>query len=92
MKGGYTMIDCQGLDLTKGATPQTITGIYNKVHEAFKLNKPIYAYNCTWGTEGAVTPIQIMAIEFDDYTICTASTLQIVISPLDVITIVNLID
>lgn len=27
MNGGYVMIDCIGLDLTKGSTEQTITGL-----------------------------------------------------------------
>ena len=31
MNGGYIMIDCTGLDLTKGSTEQTITGLYSKV-------------------------------------------------------------
>ena len=41
MKGGYTMIDCTGLDLTKGSTEQTITGLYAKALKAHKLNKPV---------------------------------------------------
>ena len=92
MKGGYTMIDCTGLDLTKGSTEQTITGLYAKANEAHDLNKPIYVYNCTWGTQGTVSPIQIMIVEFDGYLIGTASTLQIIVTDEDVVTINNLID
>lgn len=91
MKGGYTMIDCTGLDLTKGSTEQTITGLYAKCLEAHKLNKPVYAYNCNWGTDGTVSPIQIMIIVFDGYVIGTASTLQIIVTDEDVVTIVNLV-
>ena len=90
-KGGYKMIDCTGLDLIKGLTPQTITGLYAKVHEAIEQNKPIYAYNCVWDDKGLVTPIQVFAIQFDGYIICTASTFQIIVTTSDVVTIVNLV-
>ena len=91
MKGGYTMIDCTGLDLTKGSTEQTITGLYAKCIEAHALNKPIYVYNAVWGTQGIVSPIQIMIVLFDGYLIGTASTLQIIVTDEDVITINNLV-
>ena len=91
MKGGYIMIDCKGLDLTKGITEQTITGLYNQVKEAHKLNKPIYAWNCIWGTDGKVSPIEVFAIIFDGYIICTSSTLQVKVTNEDVVTVINLI-
>lgn len=90
MKGGYVMVDCAGLDLIKGSTPQTITGLYERVKTAMKANKPIYAFNAVWDTQGLVTPVQTFAIDFEDYIICTASTLQIVITPQSVVTINNL--
>lgn len=92
MNGGYILIDCKGLDLTKGSTPQTITGIYKTVQDAYGKKKPIYADNCVWGTDGYVTPINVLAIQFPDYIICTASTLQIVITSSDVVTIINLVE
>ena len=91
MNGGYIMVDCTGLDLIKGSTPQTINGIYNATKRAMPINKPIYAINCIWGDVGSVTPIQCMVIDFGDYLICTASTLQIIISPDDTVTINNLV-
>lgn len=91
MNGGYILIDCTGLDLIKGSTEQTITGIYNKVSESMKVNKPLFAYNCIWGDLGGVTPIQVFAIQTASDTITvTASTLQIVIKNDDTITIVNM--
>ena len=92
-KGGYILVDCTGLDLTKGSTPQTITGIYEKVQKAMKTGKEIRACNCIWGTGLDVTPISVMAIQIDSTTvICTASTLQIIVTTSDVITINNLVD
>lgn len=92
-KGGYVMVDCESLDLTKGSTPQTITGIYEKVQKAMKTGKEILACNCIWGTGLGVTPISVMAIQIDATTvICTAATLQVNITSSDVITINNLVD
>lgn len=92
-KGGYVMVDCEGLDLIKGSTPQTINGIYEKVQKAMKTGKEIRACNCTWGTGLDVTPISVMAIQIDATTvICTAATLQVIITSSDVITINNLVD
>lgn len=91
MKGGYLNIDCTGLDLTKGSTQQTITGIYGKVSESMKVNKPMFAYNCTWGNQGNATPIQVFAVQTASDTITvTASTLHIVIKSNDKITITNM--
>ena len=91
MNGGYVMIDCTGLDLTKGSTEQIISGIYSRTQNCMKTGKPIIANNCNWGTNGIVTPISVMAIQFPDYIVVTASTLQIIISDSDTITINNLI-
>lgn len=93
MKGGYVNIDCTGVDLIKGSTKQTITGIYNKVSKSMTSNKPIFAYNCVWGNLGGVTPIQVFAIQTASDTITvTASTLQIIVKNNDTITIVNMVD
>ena len=88
---GYIQIDCTGLDLIKGSTEQSITGLYAKVQAAYSTNKPIYAVNCNWdGTP--VTPVQTFAIPFDGYFICTSATLQIIIRSTDIVTIVNLVE
>lgn len=91
MNGGYVMIDCKGLDLTKGSTEQTISGIYPRLQACMETGKPIFANNCVWGTDGGITPIAIMAIQFPGYVIATASTLQIVVTESNVITIRNLV-
>lgn len=91
MKGGYINIDCSGLDLTKGATEQTIIGLYQTVKSAFKANKPIFAYNAIWGTNGIVSPIQVFVVDFGTKFVCTSSTLQINVTNQDKVTITNLI-
>ena len=91
--GGYIMIDCKGLDLTGGTTPQTKTGLYSTVKTAMGIGKPIFAYNCVWGDDGDVSPIQVFAIDMGEYGIyITASTLQIRVSSADSVIIINLID
>lgn len=89
--GGYVMIDCKGMDLTKGSTEQTIAGIYNDVQSAMETGKPIVAYNCIWGADKPVTPINVFAIQFDGQVIVTSSTLQVVVGSNDHITINNMV-
>lgn len=91
MKGGYYMIDCGGLDLTKGSTPQTIPGLYAACLKAFEINKPVYAFNLTWGLYG-ITPVQVFGVDFsaEDYVVFTASTLQFIVTKANSVTINNL--
>ena len=91
MKGGYVLVDCKGLDLT-GESTQTITGLYNKVKAAMGTGKLIIVENMIWGDDGIISPVHVFAIDMGStYGIyCTASTLQIRISPADVVTIVNM--
>lgn len=90
MNGGYYMINCKGLDLLKGLTPQTITGLYSKMQNALTRNKPIYAYNCVWGVL-PVSPVQIFLVPIsDDAIVATSSTLQVWVTYDDVVTIVNM--
>ena len=91
MKGGYINIDCSGLDLIKGSEEQTISGLYERVKSAYKANKPIFAYNAIWDDKGLVTPIQVFVIDFGTYFICTSSTLQIIVTNQDKVTINNMV-
>lgn len=91
MNGGYIMIDCHQMDLTKGSTPQTVNGLYNAVKRAMVCDKPLYAYNAIWGAGRPVTPIQVFVIDWGDYLIATASTLQVVIATNDSVTINNMV-
>lgn len=83
VKSGYALIDCTGLDLTKGSTPQTLAGMYNRLKEVMALNKPLVAVNCNWGGI-FVTPVNVFAIEISEGTIIvTSSTLQIIVTNAD---------
>ena len=92
MNGGYVMIDCTGLDLLLGDTPQTVTGLHARIADAVKTGKALYANNCIWGEGKPVTPVQVFAIYFADIEtyIVTASTLQIIVPKNDSVTIVNM--
>ena len=91
MIGGYTIVDCSGLDLTKGSTEQTISGLYNKVKDAVNTGKMIVAENCVWGSTSKVSPIQVFTVDFGTYYVITASTLQIWLTNADKVTIVNMV-
>lgn len=88
---GYAMIDCAGLDLIKGDTPQLISGIYDRVTTAYKSGKPIFAVNAVWDTQGTISPIQLFVVDFGTYFICTSSTLQVIVPNTDSVTIVNMV-
>lgn len=92
MNGGYIMIDCAGLDMTKGSTPQTITGLHYRLTQAMATGKPIYAYNCKWGVY-PMTPIALMANKTSSAATitCTASTLQVIVTDEDSVTINNMV-
>ena len=91
MKGGYVLVDCTGLDLLSEST-QTISGLYAKCKAAMATGKMIIAENIIWGDDGVISPISVFAIDMGStYGIyLTASTLQIRVSPANVVTIVNM--
>ena len=53
MNGGYTMIDCSGVDLNNLGT---VAGLYARVKSAIKSNKQIVLYNIVNSTQ-EFTPI-----------------------------------
>lgn len=89
-KGGTAMINCKGLELLS-QSKVTVSGIYDQVTRAYKANKPVIVYNCTW--EGyLMTPISVMVnIRPSGNYIATASTLQLEIDPEDGVTIINML-
>ena len=92
MKAGYVLIDCKGLDLLSEST-QTINGLYDRVKSAMATGKMIIAENLIWndGVARPISPVSCFGIDMGDYGIyITASTLQIRVSKLDVVTIVNM--
>lgn len=90
--GGYQIIDCGGLNLLGGSTPQTKTGIYKKLQKALEDGLPIYAANCIYGEGHPLTPILVFAQQEDANTIiATASILQVVVAKTDAVTISSLV-
>lgn len=90
--GGYQIIDCGGLNLLGGSTPQTKTGLYKKMQSALKSNKPVFASNCTYGVGHPMTPICVMCQQEDANTVvATASILQIWVTKEDSVTVVSLL-
>lgn len=75
MKGGYILIDCKGLDLTGGDTPQTISGIWSDAVRALEQKKPIVAQNCVYGSGVPVSPVNVFGwyIAVDEIVIVGAT-------------------
>lgn len=79
MKGGYLMVDCEGLDLTSD-TKVTKTGFWNKAVKAIAGDKPIVAYNCVYGTGKPVSPVTCFGWYLNATTIViVGATLHIII-------------
>lgn len=91
MLGGYYMINCSGLDLTD-SEEQEITGIYEQVKTAHESDKLCLAFNCMWGEGKICSPVPVIVINYSEgvYT-ATSSTLQLVITSADKVTVNNLV-
>lgn len=89
MQGGYCMIDCEGLLLTK-ATNQTVAGIWNQVDSAYKSGKPVWAYNCGYN-DGVLSPVPGMLLYEGGRYCFTSSILQVWISDTDVCKVESLL-
>ena len=87
---GYINIDCKGLNLL-AQEAQTIDGLYNEIQEAISTGKPMYATNLVWGDVSAISPVQVFSVQWDGYVILTSSTLQVIVTTEDSVTINNLV-
>lgn len=88
MNGGYFMIDCKGMDLLV-QSGQTIAGLYDDVSAGLNSGKPIFAYNCMWGTD-KMSPVPVMVNpdpDTDEQFVITSSVLQIRVSDDDAVTV-----
>lgn len=88
MKGGYVNVDASGLDVAKTEN-QTIKGIYKKLLDAKKADKPVFLYNVVAGDSGKFSPIVVFcSFASDGETIvCNFATLQINVDKNDEVTI-----
>ena len=78
VKGGYSMVDCKGLNLLGGSTPQTITGLFDECVKALKSGKAVFAHNCIYGEGHPMTPVAVMGQRESEHEIIfTSSILQI---------------
>lgn len=89
MQGGYAMIDCTGLVLTKG-TNQTINGIWEQVDNAYKSGKAVFAHNCGYN-DGILSPVAGMLLYEGGEYCFTSSILQVWIKNNDVCRVVSLL-
>ena len=81
LKSGYALIDCKGLDLTGGSTPQTIAGLFARLVEVMKYGKPMIAENCVMGTGKPMAPLNVSAYKYDIHTFYVFfGTLEIVVT------------
>ena len=94
MNGGYFMVDCGGLNL-KAESAVTISGMYSRLLDAIKAQKPVFAYNVVFGSNNPMTPIPVMVntetTSANADIFATASTLQIVVSYQDSVEVRNMI-
>lgn len=86
---GYISIDCKGLNLL-AEEAQTISGLYNEIQAAIESGKPMFATNLVWGDVSAISPVQVFSVQWDGYVILTSSTLQVIVTTADSVTINNL--
>lgn len=86
---GYIQVDCKGLDLL-AESAQTINGLYNEIQEAIETGKPMFATNLVWGDVSDISPVQVFSVQWSGYVILTASTLQVIVTTEDSVTINNL--
>lgn len=86
---GYINIDCKGLNLL-AQEAQTVNGLYNEIQEAIATGKPMYATNLVWGDVSAISPVQVFSVQWEGYVILTSSTLQVIVTTEDSVTINNL--
>lgn len=81
VKGGYCMVDCKGLNLLGGSTPQSIAGLYDDCVKALASGKAIFAHNCIYGTGHPTSPVAVMGQRESEHEIIfTSSILQICVT------------
>lgn len=90
MNGGYVLIDGSGVDVSKGATEQTVTGFYAELLSAKKTGKPVFIGNMLAGTGVSMSPVQGFIKTGEGSASFTFSTMQINVTSADVITVTDL--
>jgi len=68
MKGGYFMVDLDGLNLASSSS-QSKTGIYPQLVTALAQNKPVMGYGATHGSDKPATPAPLTIYRYNSTTI-----------------------
>ena len=84
MNGGYSMIDCKGLDLDNLGT---VTGLYEKALKAIKTGKPLVLSNVVKGNQVFTAITGFGGIESSTSVFISFTSATIHISNADVVTI-----
>lgn len=91
MNGGYFLLDCMGLDLTK-TTAQEITGSWENVKAAIASDKPIIVHNCVYGSGVKVSPVTCFGWYIDtDEIVIVGATLHIHVKDDDTATVLDVV-
>lgn len=90
MNGGYVLINGSGIDVTKGATEQTLTGFYAELISAKKTGKPVFVGGMIAGAGVSMSPVQGFIKTGEGTASFTFSTMQINATSADVITVTDL--
>lgn len=90
MNVGYVIIDGSGVDVTKGATEQSVTGFYAELISAKKTGKPVFIGNMLAGAGVSMSPVQGFIKTGEGSATFTFSTMQINVTSADVITVTDL--
>lgn len=88
MNGGYTMVDCAGVDLLAESSA-TVDGLYNKLAAALKAGKPIIAHNVGYD-DAASSPIQINVIPDTKKVLAFTGVYVIEVTDADAVTVTDL--
>lgn len=62
LNGGYTMIDLKNADFSEIGDGVLVDGVFEKLRDAMKTGKPIFAYNFNTGAEKS--PVE-MSVSYD---------------------------
>lgn len=89
MNGGYILVDCKGLNLMGGETPQKIEGIWDTASAALKSDKPIVVHNCVLDDNSAVSAIPCFGYLDADEIVIVGAMYEIHITDDDTCTVLD---
>lgn len=89
MRGGYAMVNCDGLNPISTVESQTIAGLYAKLHTAVRSGKPVVLNNLYFG-DYVGAPIYAMVIDHESNGItCSFGKYEMTVTSADAVTVVD---